>query len=75
MAPLFIYVAPWRYYPPHDLGREGIAFRLILIAPSQLLAILTPYEDVPSLRLLLGTIATVPVIAVIVAAVLTWVPH
>ena len=36
---------------------------------------LTPYEDVPSLRLLLGMIATVPVIDVIVAAAFTWAAH
>ena len=46
-----------------------------MIALSQLLTILTPFEDVPSLRLLLGTIATVPVIDVIVGAALTWAAH
>ena len=59
----------------HDLGRIGIGLGLILIALTQLLAILTPYEDVPSLRLLLGTIATVPIIDVIVGAALTWAAH
>ena len=37
-----------------------------------LLAIITPYEDVPSLRMLMGAIATQPVIDVILAAALTW---
>ena len=46
-----------------------------LIALTQLLAILTPFEDVPSLRLLLGAIATVPVIDVIVGAAITWAAH
>jgi phosphate:Na+ symporter len=59
----------------HDLGRVGIGLGLILLALTQLLAILTPYEDVPSLRLLLGAIATVPVIDIIVGAVLTWAAH
>src|SRR5271170_2454109 len=58
-----------------DLGRVGIGLGLILIALTQLLAILTPYEDVPSLRLLLGMIATVPIIDVIVGAALTWAAH
>jgi phosphate:Na+ symporter len=37
--------------------------------------LLTPYEDVPSLRLLLGAIATQPVLDVILAAGLTWAAH
>jgi phosphate:Na+ symporter len=41
----------------------------------QLVSVLTPYEDVPSLRLLLGAIASQPVIDVIVAAGLTWAAH
>jgi len=44
-------------------------------ALSGLLALMTPYEDVPSLRLLMGAIATQPVIAVILAAGLTWLAH
>jgi phosphate:Na+ symporter len=47
----------------------------MLLALTQLLSLLTPYEDVPSLRLLLGAIATVPVIAVIFAAAVTWAAH
>ena len=58
-----------------DLGRVGIGLGLMLLALGQLLAILTPYEDVPSLRLLLGTIATVPVIDVLFAAAVTWAAH
>ena len=45
------------------------------VALQQLLALLTPYEDVPSLRLLLGAIATQPVIDVVIAAALTWAAH
>jgi phosphate:Na+ symporter len=36
---------------------------------------MVPYEDVPSLRILMGAIATQPVIAVILAAGLTWLAH
>ena len=60
---------------PRDLGRVAIGLGLMLIALVQLLAIMTPYEDVPSLRLLMGSVATQPVIDVIIAAVLTWAAH
>jgi phosphate:Na+ symporter len=80
VAPLFILIGVMMFRRggitrTHDLGRVGIGLGLILIALSQLLAILTPFEDVPSLRLLLGAIATVPVIDVIVGAAITWAAH
>src|SRR5438105_3630649 len=58
-----------------DLGRVAIGLGLMLLALQQLLGLLTPYEDVPSLRLLMGAIATQPVIAVIIAAAVTWAAH
>ncbi len=80
VAPLFILIGVMMFRRggntrTHDLGRVGIGLGLILLALTQLLAILTPYEDVPSLRLLLGMIATVPIIDVIVGAALTWAAH
>ena len=80
VAPLFILIGVTKFRRggntrTHDLGRVGIGLGLILIALTQLLAILTPYEDAPSLRLLLGMIATVPIIAMIVGAALTWAAH
>ena len=45
-----------------DIGRVAIGLGLMLIALGQLLGVLTPYEDVPSLRLLLGMVATTPVV-------------
>ncbi|HUC09355.1 MAG TPA: Na/Pi cotransporter family protein [Stellaceae bacterium] len=80
VAPLFILIGVMMFRRggvtrTHDLGRVGIGLGLILIALTQLLAILTPYEDVPSLRLLLGAVATVPVIDVIVGAAITWAAH
>jgi phosphate:Na+ symporter len=60
---------------PRDLGRVAIGLGLMLMALVQLLAIMQPYEDVPSLRLLMGAIATQPIIDVIIAAVLTWAAH
>src|SRR3954469_19138746 len=41
-----------------DLGRVAIGLGLMLMALAQLLQVITPYEDVPSLRILLGAIAT-----------------
>jgi phosphate:Na+ symporter len=80
VAPLFILIGVMMFRRggvtrTRDLGRVGIGLGLMLIALGQLLTILTPYEDVPSLRLLLGTVATVPVIAVIIAAAFTWAAH
>jgi phosphate:Na+ symporter len=60
---------------PRDLGRVAIGLGLMLIALQGLLALMVPYEDVPSLRLLMGGIATQPIIAVILAAGLTWLAH
>lgn len=58
-----------------DLGRVGIGLGLMLIALQHLLALITPYEDVPSLRMLLGTVTTEPLIDVLLAAGLTWAAH
>ncbi|MBI3513365.1 MAG: Na/Pi cotransporter family protein, partial [Proteobacteria bacterium] len=58
-----------------DVGRVLIGLGLMLLALHQLLAMITPYEDVPSLRLFMGAIASEPLIDVVVAAVLTWAAH
>jgi phosphate:Na+ symporter len=58
-----------------DLGRVAIGLGLMLLALGQLLNLMTPYEDTPSLRMLMGALATQPVIDVILAAVLTWAAH
>jgi phosphate:Na+ symporter len=80
VAPLFIllgvvFFRRGRQSRPRDLGRVAIGLGLMLIALQQLLMLVTPYEDVPSLRMLLGAIATQPIIGVILAAVLTWAAH
>ena len=59
----------------HDLGRVAIGLGLMLLALHQLLELVTPFEDAPSLRLMLGAIATQPWLDVIVAAGLTWAAH
>jgi phosphate:Na+ symporter len=58
-----------------DLGRVAIGLGLMLLSLRQLLDFITPYEDVPSLRLLLGTIATEPVLCVLLGAMATWAAH
>src|SRR3954469_19491680 len=58
-----------------DLGRVGIGLGLMLIALQHLLTMITPYEDAPSLRMLLGVITTDPLIAILFAATLTWAAH
>ncbi|MBV9395763.1 MAG: Na/Pi cotransporter family protein [Methylobacteriaceae bacterium] len=58
-----------------DLGRVGIGLGLILIALQHLLSMITPYEDVPSLRMLLGAVTTDPLIDIVLAAGLTWAAH
>ena len=80
VAPLFVLVGlilfrKGRQSLPRDLGRVAIGLGLMLFALQQLLSVIHPYEDVPSLRLLMGAIATQPVIDVILAAAVTWAAH
>jgi phosphate:Na+ symporter len=80
VAPLFVLVGVILFRKSlqsrtRDLGRVSIGLGLMLLALQLLLAIITPYEDVPSLRMLMGAIATQPVIDVILAAALTWAAH
>ena len=58
-----------------DLGRVAIGLGLMLLALHRLLELVTPFEDVPSLRLLLGEVATEPFVGVLIAAALTWAAH
>jgi phosphate:Na+ symporter len=60
---------------PRDFGRVLIGLGLVLMALSQFVGLLDPYEDVPSLRMLLGAVSTQPVLDVILAAGLTWAAH
>jgi phosphate:Na+ symporter len=60
---------------PRDFGRVLIGLGLMLMALQNFLNLLIPYEDVPSLRLLLGAIATQPFLDVVLAAGLTWAAH
>ena len=47
----------------------------MLIALSTLLEIITPYEDVPSLRILMGGIATDRLISIVFGALFAWAAH
>jgi phosphate:Na+ symporter len=58
-----------------DFGRVLIGLGLILLALHQFIALLIPYEDIPSLRLLLSAIASEPVLDVLLAAAFTWAAH
>jgi phosphate:Na+ symporter len=60
---------------PRDFGRVLIGLGLLLMALHGFLDLLTPYEDAPSLRLLLGAASTEPILDVILAAGLTWAAH
>ncbi|HEX3864742.1 MAG TPA: Na/Pi cotransporter family protein [Stellaceae bacterium] len=80
VAPLFVLVGVILFRKSgqsrtRDLGRVAIGLGLMLIALQQLLSVIAPYEDVPSLRMLMGAIATQPIIDVILAAALTWAAH
>ena len=58
-----------------DFGRVLIGLGLLLMALHQFVELLTPYENMTSLRSLLDLISTQPLIAVLAAAVLTWAAH
>src|SRR6202051_929955 len=60
---------------PRDFGRVLIGLGLVLMALSQFVSLLTPYEDVPRLRMFLGAVSTQPALDVILAAGLTWAAH
>jgi phosphate:Na+ symporter len=60
---------------PRDFGRVLIGLGLLLMALQHFIELLSPYEDVPSLRLLLGAVSTEPVLDAMLAAGLTWASH
>ena len=79
IAPAFILVGVLLFRRasagPRDFGRVLIGLGLMLMALEQFITLIRPYEDVPSLRLLLGAIATQPVLDVLLAAAVTWAAH
>jgi phosphate:Na+ symporter len=58
-----------------NLGRVGIGLGLMLLALGSLVHTLEPVETAPALRAVLGSLAGEPVLAVLIAAALTWGCH
>lgn len=58
-----------------NLGRVGIGLGLMLMALSGLVHTLGPVENTPILRPVLGSLASDPVLAALIAAALTWACH
>jgi phosphate:Na+ symporter len=59
----------------HDLGRVAIGLGLVLLALKQLLLVSIPFENTPTLRLVLGSLSAQPAIDFILAAAATWAAH
>jgi phosphate:Na+ symporter len=58
-----------------NLGRLGIGLGLMLLALGALVRTLEPVETAPALRAVLGSLGGEPVLAVLIAAALTWACH
>jgi phosphate:Na+ symporter len=58
-----------------NLGRVGIGLGLMLLALGALVHALAPVESAPVLRAVLGSLAGEPVLALLIAAALTWACH
>lgn len=59
----------------HDMGRVGIGLGLMLLALHLLLLTLEAAESAPHLREVMGMLTADPVVALLLAAVLTWAAH
>lgn len=80
LAPVFVLIGVWmfRHFQPgrrRDMGRVFIGFGLLLLALHELVQLLAPLEDAALLPVLLDALADQPVIALLIAAVLTWAAH
>jgi len=58
-----------------NIGRIGIGLGLMLMALAGLVHTLGPLENTPLLRSVMGALAADPILAVLVAAALTWACH
>ncbi len=58
-----------------DLGRVAVGLGLMLMALVQLLALVTPVESAHGLRPIMAALATQPLVALLLAAALTWAAH
>jgi phosphate:Na+ symporter len=59
----------------HDLGRVVIGLGFMLLALHQLLEMMTQYEGSSALSYVLKSVATTPILSVLLAAALTWAAH
>lgn len=58
-----------------DLGRVAIGLGLMLLSLHLLIAAIEPTETAPAMRALFGAVTREPVLALLLAAVLTWAAH
>src|SRR5580700_1785303 len=58
-----------------NLGRAGIGLGLMLLALGSLVHTLEPVENASALRAVLGSLGGEPILAVLIAAALTWACH
>lgn len=79
IAPLFVLIGVMMFRRGanyvRDSGRVFIGLGLILISLHQFLEILHPYTNQPTLRMMLGTIADMPLTAVAIGVIFTWIMH
>jgi phosphate:Na+ symporter len=80
VAPVLVLIGVVVFRSSHDgrgrnLGRVGIGLGLMLLALGALVRTLEPVETVPALRAVLGSIGDEPVLAMLIAAALTYACH
>ena len=80
LAPIFILIGVWlfrRHQPGRrrDLGRVFIGLGLLLLALYELVALFNPIQHSHLLATLLDALAAEPVIALLLAMLLTWAAH
>ena len=59
----------------HDLGRVAIGLGLVLVALDRMVAAITPLETMPAVDAAIETIGGHPLLAMLAAALFTWVAH
>ncbi|MBV6306940.1 Na/Pi cotransporter family protein [Candidimonas humi] len=80
LAPVLILIGVWlfrRHQPGRrrDLGRVFIGLGLLLISLHELVTLFAPIQHSELLQIILGALASQPVIALLLAAALAWAAH
>jgi phosphate:Na+ symporter len=80
LAPILILFGVWmfRRYPPgrtRDLGRVLIGLGLLLLSLHSLVELFQPFQNAPMVHMLFEALASQPVAAMLLAALLTWAAH